>query len=345
MELRKKVHHMIMKNALIIFILINVSCYAQDTLPIFRDNYHNYLIEKEINCCKSARDQLKCVDSLIQFTLKNIDYLGKGNYPKIYFDQHRKLLLYHFYAGNISGLRGDLEQSLAYFKQMEIYFDTLSKNKKDERFIDLKYVAHYQKIEFCSKAYREDSVLFNRCNCMQFFPESENEITRDTIIPDNKLVLEVKKQEFWGEFYRNDTLRIDNNFVSSSSSIAYFKKVMQPLILQKLLQNPPVFSEILGDPSLNLKRDTIICKLSSKYTKGNYEKKCEIVFASSKNAEKLDFLLILLTNMEFPGFMNNIEIFIPIVVTTENTKNANKATIYDDHFLVEALKLKRIEPK
>lgn len=333
---------MIMKFIIPILILINISCFAQDTLQNYR---HHYLIEKEITSCKSASNQLNCIDSLIQVNLKDPDYSGKVDYYKTYFNRYKKLVLYYSYAGYISGLRGNLEQSLAYFDQMEIYLDTLSKNNRDEGFIDLKNVAHYQKIEFCSKAYREDSVLFNRCNCMQFFPEYKDEtVTEDTVTSQIQNQKPVVKYPNWGEFYINDTLRINNHFVSDSSSIIYFKKILKPLIQTKLLQNP-VYFEMLGDPNMYIKRDTIIYKLSAKYEKGKYERKCEAVFTTSKNPEIFDLILFVLGNIELPGHVKSLEIYIPIVVTTENSNNTNNVNIHDDHFLVEIKKIPRLDPK
>src|SRR3989344_150323 len=105
-----------------ILILINVSCFAQDTLPIYS---HHYLIEKEITCCKGAKDQLKCIDSLIQVNLNATKYSNKSDPQKENLNRQRKLGIYNFYGGNIAGLRGDLEQSFIYFEKMEHYFDTL----------------------------------------------------------------------------------------------------------------------------------------------------------------------------------------------------------------------------
>lgn len=326
---RKKIHLIIMK--FIIFISINISCLAQDTLQNYRQHY---LIDKEITCCKSAKNQLKCIDSLIQVNLKEPDYSGKVDYYKTYFNRYKKLALYYSYAGYISGLRGNLEQSLAYFDQMGIYLDTLSKNKRDEGFINLKYIAHYQKIEFCSKAYWEDSVLFNRCNCIQFFPEYKNEtVNIEKATAPNENQKPVVKYPNWGEFYINDTLRINKHFVSDSASIIYFQKILRPLIQTKLVQNPYYF-EMLGESSMNIKRDTIIYKLTSKYEKGKHERKWELVFATSQNPEKYDLILFVLSNVELPGHMKNLEIFIPIVLTTENSNNDNHVNVYDDHFLM-----------
>lgn len=319
-----------------ILLLINVACFAQDSIPIYS---HQYLIEKEITCCKSAKNQLKCVDSLIQANLKDPDYSGKGDNSKVYFNRYRKLLIYNFNAGIISGLRGDLERSFTYFDLSEHYLDTLKQNGKVDEFEDYQKLIRYQKTEFCYKMYLEDTILFNQCNCAQFFPTiGQNEITLDTIIPTTKDdFLAKKRHPLWGEFYQHDTLRINNHFVSDSASIVYFKKIMRPLILSKLQQNP-IYFEMLGNPAMNLKRDTIIYKFSAKYVKESYERKCEVVFTSSQNPEKFNYILILIANIELPAFINDLEIYIPIVVTTENSIDTNKANIYDDHFLIEVIK-------
>jgi hypothetical protein len=202
---------------------INASCFAQDTLQNYR---HHYLIEKELTSCKSASNQLNCIDSLIQVNLKDPDYSGKVDYYKTYFNRYKKLVLYYSCAGYISGLRGNLRQSLAYFDQMEIYLDTLSKNKRDERFIDLKYAAHYQKIEFCSKAYREDSVLFNRCNCMQFFPEIKDE----SLIVDTTSITKVKKSEnnVQKKIEPSNSAKPEINSVNYPREVKYVRK---PLVI------------------------------------------------------------------------------------------------------------------
>lgn len=339
MESGKIMHQRIMKFSLFILILINTSCFAQDSIPFSS----HYVVDNEIKCCFRAKNQLHCLDSLIQLNLKTPEYSGKENRRKVYLDRYRKLFIYHLNAGYVSGFRENLVQSFSYFDLSEHYLDTLKQNGKDDEFKDFKEIIRYQKTEFCSKTYFKDTALFNQCNCAQFFPEIKDEfVIADTATsPNEKQILPIKYPN-WGEFYINDTLRINKQFVSDSAGIVYFKKVMQPLLLTKLQQNPVY---MLGDPAMNLKRDTIIYKLSSKYVKGSYERKCELVFASSQNPEKYDHLMILLSNMEFPGFINNLALFIPIVVTTENSIDTNKATIYDDHFLIEVIKLKRIDPK
>lgn len=332
---------MFMKLIISIFVLINVSCYGQDTLAF----NHHPLIEKEITYCRGSKNQLKCIDSLIQVTLKNTDYSGKGNYPKAYFNRCKKLVLYYSYAGNLSGLRGYLEQSFAYFKQMEIYLDTLNQNGKDKDFIDLKGMAQISKTEFCRKAYFNDTIQFNQCNCIQFFPKFKDEIAIiDTTSPPRENQKPVVEYPNWGEFYINDTLRMNKNFMSDSTSIIYFKKILKPLIQTKLLQNP-VYFEMLGDPNMNIKRDTIIYKLFAKYEKGKYERKCETVFTTSKNPEIFDLILFVMGNIELSGHVKSLEIYIPIVVTTENSNNTNNVNIHDDHFLMEIKKIPFIEPK
>lgn len=331
---------MIMKLIFTILILINASCFAQDTLPIYS---HQYLIAKEINCCNGAKNQLKCIDSLIDVNLKAPNYANKFDPQKIYLDRFRKLCIYHFYAGFISGFRGNLEQSFVYFDKMESYLDTLSQNGKRDEFKTLESITLYQKTEFCAKTYRKDTAAFNRCNCMQFFPEIKDEFeTADTTTSAiEKQILPIKFPN-WGEFYINDTLRINKHFVSDSASLIYFKKMLQPLLLTNFLKNPYYF-ELLGEPSINLIRDTFIYKLSTKYEKGKYERNCELVFTSSKHPEWFDYTTLLISNLEFPGFIKDLEIYIPIVMTTENTIN-NQVFIHDDHYRIEIRKIPRINP-
>src|SRR5690606_14257756 len=118
----------------------------------------------------------------------------------------------------------------------------------------------------------------------------------------------------------------------------------KPIIHSKLLQNP-VHLEMLGDPTLNFKRDTIIYKLSTKYEKSKSERKCEIVFTTSENQVIFDFILTVLSNMELSGHVKNLEIYIPIVVTTKNSYPSSSVSIYDDHYLMEVRKIPPINPK
>lgn len=327
-----------MKFFIPILILINVSCFAQDTLPIYS---HQFLVEKEINCCKSAKNQLKCVDSLIKVNLNTTNYSGKFDPQKAYLNRLRKLCIYHFNAGVISGLRGNIEQSFVYFDRMESYMDTLDINGKTFEFENLKNITRYKKTEFCTQTFYKDTAMFNRCDCKQFFTEYQDEPLEITTGPTYLEKPEIKNSN-WGEFYINDTLRINKHFVSDSVSIIYFKKQLRPLILSKLLQNPYYF-EMLGDPSMNITRDTLIYKLSAKYEKGKYERNCEIVFATSKKPELFDPILFSINNIELTGYIKKIEIYIPIVVTTEESINTNKVNIDDDHFLMEVIKLKPIK--
>lgn len=329
-----------MKCFISILVLINVSCFAQDTLPIYS---HHYLVEKEIACCKRAKNQLKCVDSLIQLTENALDLSEKVDPKKAPLDRLRKLSIYHFNAGIISGLRGNLEQSFLYFDKMGLYLDTLSKNGKGDEFKTLKSLAVYQKTEFCIKSYSKDTAVFNRCNCRQFFPEviAESSVPDTAIFPHKTQTPPIKYPN-WGAFYVNDTLRINTHFVSDLNSISYFKKWLQPQLLTKFLQHE-VYLEILGEPSFNLKRDTVIYKLTSKYEKGKYDRTCELVFTSSKHPEKFDYLMLLINNIEFPGLLNDLEIYIPIVVSANESIHISNATIFDDHFLIEVPKLEPIK--
>lgn len=218
-----------MKFIIPILILISVSSYGQDTLAF----NHHPLIETEIACCRVSKNQLKCIDSLIQVNLKEPDYSGKVDHSKVYFNRYRKLVLYYSYAGNISGLRGNLEQSLGYFEQMEKYLDTLSQNNKDEGFIDLKYSAHTQKVEFCNKAYREDSVLFNRCNCMQFYPEIKDE---QHVIVDTTSITQVKKSEnnVQNNIEPSNSSQPASNIVNHPREVKYVRK---PIVVHTLKNN------------------------------------------------------------------------------------------------------------
>lgn len=321
---------------MIILFLINTSCFAQDSIPFFS----HYLIDKEITCCRRVKNQLHCLDSLIQVNLKMPGHSDK-NYQKVYLDRFRKLFLYYVNAGFVSGYRGDIVQSFIYFDLSEQCLDTLKKKGKTDEFEDFQNIIRHQKTEFCAKTYFKDTILFNQCYCAQFFPENKDESVIDTVISPHKKQVPPVKYPNWGELYTHDTLRINKHFVSNSASIIYFK-TLQPLLLTKLLQNPYYF-EMIGDPSLHIIRDTIIYKLSANYKKGKYERTCELVFTSSKHPEKFDNLLLLLSNLEFPGFIKDLEIYIPIVVTTENSTQTNNAGIYDDHFLIEAIKLKPIK--
>lgn len=251
--------------------------------------------------------------------------------------------MYHFNAGIISGLRGDLDQSFAYFNQLEIYLDTLNQNGKGNEFRDIKSAANYQKAEYCTKTYYKDTAVFNRCNCKQFFP-----VYKDETIQLDSVSSPVKNQQpeinypYWGEFYRKDTLRMNKHFVSDSASVIYFKTVLQALIQAKLAQNPAYY-EMLGDPALKIKRDTLIYKLSAKYGQGKYERKCELAFTTSRYPEKFEFILFLMSNMEFPGYIKNLEIYIPVVVTTENSIHVSNFYVFDDHYLMEIRKMPRLK--
>jgi hypothetical protein len=271
------------------------------------------------------------------------NYSGKFNSQKAYLDRLRKLGLYHFNAGIISGLRGDLDKSFLYFDKMEFYLDTLNRNGKGDEFKSLKSFMVYQKTMFCANTYIKDTSTFNRCNCMQFFPQIEDEsIVTDSSKTSSKTQIRTSKYPYWGEFYMNDTLRINKHFVSDSNSINYFNNLFQPVILTKLIQNP-YFLEMLGEPSISLIKDTLIYKLSSNYEKGKYDRNCELVFTSSKFPEKFDHFMFIISNMEFPGFIKDFEIYIPIIVTTQVSINTNQVSIYDDHFLIEVKKIKPIE--
>ncbi len=228
MENGNSIRLMFMKLIIIILILLNVSCFAQDTL---RFNHH-FLIENEITCCGESNNQLNCIDSLIQVNLKDLDYSGKVSHSKMYFNRYRKLVLYYYYAGYISGLRNNLEQSIAYFDQMEIYLDTLSKNKRDRDFIDFKYLAHSQKIEFCIKAYQEDSVLFNRCNCMQFFPKVKDEF----LIVDTTYIPKLEKREInvQNKIESSNSVQNEIHIVNQPWKVEYVRK---PLVIHTF-QNP-----------------------------------------------------------------------------------------------------------
>ncbi len=322
-----------------ILLFLNVSCFAQDSIPIYGGRN---LIAKEIDCCIGNQNQLKCIDSLIDVTLKAPNLSGKIDPRKAYLDRLRKLGHYHFNAGIISGLRGNLDQSFAYFDKMESYIDSLNQNKKGNELIELKSMTQFQKTKFCTKTYYIDTAMFNRCNCKQFFTEFKDETIKVISGPTYLNKPEIKYSN-WGEFYINDTLRINNQFVSDSTSIVYFKKLLRLQILTKLLQNPYYF-EMLGDPSINLIRDTVIYKLSSKYEKGKCERSCELVFTSSQHLKRFEHFMLLISNIEFPVFIKDLEIYIPIVVTTESSINVNKANIYDDHFLIEVTKIKPIQP-
>jgi hypothetical protein len=337
---------MVMKMIFPILLLINISCCAQDTLPIYS---HHYLIENEINCCKGEKNQLKCVDSLIGVNLKalNLNYSGKIDTKKVYLDRLRKICIYHFTAGMICGLRGNLEQSFIYFDQMESYLDTLNvKGKGEDELNTLKSITLYQKTEFCAKMFLKDTAVFNHCNCLRFFPEIKDEsvsVILDSVSSSISNQEVVVKSPTWGEFYLNDTLRMNKSFVSDSMSIGYFKKFLQPLIRTKLLQNP-YYYETLGDPSINLKSDTIIYKLSANYEKGKFERNCELVFTSSLHPEWFDYTMLQISNLEFPLLVKDLEIYIPIVMSTANTMH-NHIYIHDDHFRIEIRKIPPIDPK
>jgi len=338
MESSNLMHLRIMKCIIPILIFIRVPCLAQDTLPIFS---HHYLIEQEINCCNRAKDQLVCMDSLIRVNQHAISRIGKIDPQRAYADRLRKLACYHFYAGNISGLRGNLDQSFAYFDTMERYFDTLDQRGYVNEFETLKEITRYQKTEYCLQTYQKDTVAFHRCNCMQFFPVINDEFLMvDTTFASEKEIIPIKYPH-WGQFYLRDTLRINNDFVSDSFSIVYFKQILQPVLLNKLQQNPYYF-EMLGDPALNLVADTLIYRLSVNYDKGSYERKCELVFSSSPHPEWFSNFLVLLSNAEYPGFIRNLEIYIPIVVSTEDSNN-NNVYVHDDHFRIEVEKIKPIK--
>lgn len=224
-----------MKFIISILIPINISCFAQDTLQNYR---HHYLIEKEITSCKSASNQLNCIDSLIQVNLKDPDYSGKVDYYKTYFNRYKKLALYYSYAGYISGSRGNLEQSLAYFNQMEIYLDTLSKNKRDEGFIDLKHLARYQTTEFCIKAFRDnnelfkDTVLFNRCNCMWFSPEIKDKF----VIMDTTSITQKQKPEnkVQNKIEPKNSSQPKSYIVNHPGEVKYVRK---PIVVHTLQNN------------------------------------------------------------------------------------------------------------
>lgn len=321
-----------MKFIIPILILINVHGLAQDTLPNF---VYQHLIEKEINCCRGEKDQLKCVDSLIQINLSSATNSEKSNAQKSDLDRLRKLSIYHFTAASMIGLRGNLEESFIYFERTQRFLDTLSQNGKADEAENLKALIVYQKTELCAKTYLKDTVVFNRCNCMQFFPEirDESQTTDTSTVP-------LTKYPNWGAFYIHDTLRFDPHFVSDSVSIVYFSRVLQPLIQSKLL-NHPAYYEMLGDPALSLVRDTVIYRLSCKYENGKYERNCEVVFTSSQYLERFDYISLLIGNMEYPGLIKDLNIYIPLVFTTENTIN-NSAYVYDDHFRIEIEKIKPI---
>lgn len=320
-----------------ILILINISCFAQDSIPIYS---HQYLVEKEINCCKSVKNKLTCIDSLIEINLKQPDYSGKVSHRTVYLDRLRKLCIYHFNAGVLSGLRGNLEQSFGYFDKMESYMDTLILNGSAHEFLNLKNIARYEKTEFCRQVFYKDSSMFNRCGCKQFFTEFQDDSLEITTGP-TYLEKPIVKAD-WGELYINDTLRINKQFVSDSTSVAFFNKIARPQILTKLLQNR-VYFEMLGDPAMNIIRDTIIYKLSAKYEKGKYERKCEVVFTTSKNPELFDPILFSICNIELTGHIKDLEFYIPIVVTTKESININKVNVSDDHFLLEVMKLKPVK--
>jgi hypothetical protein len=342
MERSNTLHLNDMKYLIPILILISVSSFAQDTLPIYS---HQYLVEKDLNCCKGAKDQLKCIDSLIYVNKMEPNYSGKIDRKKVYLDRFRKLLIYNFYAGLISGSRGNLELSFSYYDSMKTYLDTLNQNWKGNEFKNLMGITLYYKTEFCAKTYYKDTVSFNRCNCKQFFPEHKDEsLVEDTINLSIEQEKPIIKYPNWGEFYINDTLRVNKRFVSDSASIIYFNKILKPIFQSKLLQNP-VFFEMLGDPTMKIKRDTLIYKLSTNYKQGKYERKCELVFTTSQNPKKFELFIFILSNLELPGYVKNLELYIPIVVTTENSKNINNAHIYDDHFLMVIKKIPLINPK
>lgn len=332
-----------MKAIILFLIAFNSLCLAQDTLGT------HYLVSDEILCCFGTKNQLKCIDSLIQINSKSVHFSGKTNAKKVRVNQLRKLTYYHLNAGYICGMRGNLIESFAYFNKMEMYLDSLNQVGKGNDFGELKGMSHYQKAKFCSIAYKKDTLAFNSCNCMQYFKVTNEDIkTVDSNFRnDKKDNLPSLKNPYWGKLYRNDTLRIKNEFISDKNSIRYYEELLESILLNRLQQNPAYF-EMLGDPSLKITRDTLIYKLSSVYKNESLQRSCELVFTSSKKINSFEYFTMLIGNIEFPvispNTLKNLNLYIPIVITTGESES-NHVFIHDDHIKIEIKKIKAIDPK
>lgn len=323
----------------LLFYITTSSCFAQDTLLI--SSYP--LTDKEMSCCKGVKNQLNCLDSLIQNNQKATKISGKVNHEKVYFDRFRKLVVYTYNAGFISSRRGNIEQAFIYFNLTEKYLDTLKQNNKINDFKDFDKAVYYQKLDVCGQTYFKDTSLFNQCNCAQFFPELtvEDEKT-DTISQIERISPKLNNgRNLFGEFYWNDTLRFNNYFVSDSVSIAYFNQTKNQILHN--LRQKQIYFEMFREPDFNLKMDTIIIKVSINNVPGSYERKCEVVHSSFQLLS--DYFLALFGTMEFPYSKNSISFYIPLVITPKKPSNYNKMDkiiIDDDHILIEYEKVKPI---
>lgn len=331
-----------MRAIFLILLTFNTICIAQDTLG------SHYLIGDEILCCFGTKNQLTCIDSLIQINSKSVHISGKTNAKKVRVNQLRKLTYYHLNAGYICGMRGNLIESFAYFNKMEMYLDSLNQVGKGNDFAELKGMSHYQKAKFCSIAYKKDIIAFNSCNCMQYFKATNEDIqTVDSNFSNGEKDNVPLKNPYWGKLYKNDTLRIKNEFISDKNSIRYYEEILQSVLLNKLQQNPAYF-EMLGDPSLRITSDTLIYKLTTVYKNASLFRSCELVFSTSKHLNSFEYFTMLIGNIEFPPFnsttLKNLNVFIPIVITTIESES-NRVYIHDDHIKIEIKKIKAIDPK
>lgn len=319
---------------------------AQDSLWITG----HYSVRDEIECCKTAKNQLKCIDSLIELNGQKSPS-GKNAEAQL-FKQQRAFVIYHINAGGIYQRRGNYSEAKIEFSIAETYADSLRKWTKNNQDIEqILSTLQYEKKQWCFDLYRSDLVAFYAYDCAKFFPElNEKDSIAEEIEPAdtiqlNPTLVRAKLVNHYGNFYLNDTLRIAHQFVCDSASANYFKKY-QSHMLTNLASYP--FSEIMLDMSANINNaDTLVIKVELIREKNQITKKCSTVYSSCPEYLS-DWYLYFFSNLDFNYPRESFTFYVPIVVKAIEPDvyfNLNRVTLADDHYLIEIEKIVPLNPK
>ena len=277
--------------------------------------------------------------SLIKFYQKGLLDYPRENHFKFY----KKLVIQHINAGWVSFLRGNLDQSIKYINDAEVYTDPLSViYKTDLDAAEIVGAFHNIQVEICYQIYHKDTSIFSNSSCAYFFPElnqEENYIHTNQIAKKSNNPVD-KTSGFFGDYYLNDTLRFNSQFVSDSLSINYFKKTKEQFLTRLSYKS---FLEIFRETGLiNDNEDTLIIRIDL-YNKANTAfRECVAVYTSCSEFGSTHYLNLFI-NMELPFSRYDISFFIPIILKPEKRNNWNKMdriTPNNDHCLIEYEQLK-----
>ena len=205
-----------MKHVFFLFIELLGAHYsiAQDSLWIT----NHYSVYEEIECCKTTKNQLKCIDSLIELNGQKVPS-GKNTQAR-FIKQQKAFVLYHINAGGIYQKRGNYSEAETQFKITETYADSLRKWTKNNQDIEqILSTLQFRKKQWCFDLYRSDSVAFYTYDCAKFFPELTKtdsvieEIEATDTVQLKPTSIREKPVNHYGNFYLRDTLRIAHQFV------------------------------------------------------------------------------------------------------------------------------------